>query len=313
MTTTPHHLILGAGQIGSELTRQLLKRGDTVTVASRRGTNIPGAKAITLDASDATALAAAQRDTTTTFVCTNPPYKSWPAEWPPVFTALIAASQVSGSRLVLMGNLYGYGKATMPMTEHTPFRPADTKGEVRVEGWQRLLHAHERGNLTAVEVRASDYIGPNANETSHVGKRFFTPILNSKSARVIGDPQLPHSWSYLPDIASTLIAAASIEDRDSWGRAWVVPSTTRSRIEIAADINAAFHTNGRATRLPSALLSLAAAFDANLREVKRSSYQFEMPFVIDSTETEKALKVRATDWTEVIRTTGASYLETTAN
>ncbi|QIK62395.1 hypothetical protein G7068_03590 [Leucobacter viscericola] len=308
MNDTSHHLVIGAGQIGSELTRQLLKRGDTVTVATRSGTVIPGAHAISLDASDTAAVTEAQLGTATTFLCTNPPYKSWPTDWPPIFAAAIASAKASGSRLVAMGNLYGYGKATMPMTEHTPFHPVDTKGEVRTEGWRQVLKAHERGDITAAEVRASDYIGPFADATSHVGKRFFGPILNSKTARVIGDPELPHSWSYLPDIARTLIAAADVEDRNDWGRAWVVPSTTRSRVEIATEINEAFNTNGKAARLPRAMLRLAGMFDANIKEVERSSYQFEMPFIVDSTETERTLGVRSTPWKDVIQTTGASYL-----
>lgn len=309
MTHTTRHLVLGAGPIGSELTRQLLKQGDAVTVATRSGTAIPGARSISLDASDTAAVTEAQRGTATAFLCTNPPYKSWPAEWPPIFDAAIAGAQATGSRLVLMGNLYGHGKATMPMTEHTPFHPVDKKGEVRAEGWRRILQAHDRGDITAVEVRASDYIGPFADATSHVGARFFNPVLNSKTARVIGDPGLPHAWSYLPDIAATLIAAAVLEDRNYWGRAWVVPSTTRSRVEIASEINEAFNSSGKAARLPRTMLRLAGLFDANIKEVERSSYQFEMPFVVDTTETERVLNVRATPWPEVIRTTGASYLE----
>lgn len=308
MTHTPrHHLVVGAGLIGSELTRQLITRGDGVSLATRSGTQLAGAQPVTLNASDAAALTAAADGASTIFLCTNPPYSTWPTDWPPIFAAVIAAAKASGARLVVMGNLYGYGKANMPMTEHTPFRPEDTKGEIRAEGWRRILAAHDVGDITAAEVRASDYIGPGADATSHVGKGFFSPVLRGNTARVIGDPDLPHSWSYLPDIAATLIAAADVDDRDQWGRAWVVPSTTRTRRELAAEINETFGSTGRAARLPRAVLRLGALFNADAREVLRSSYQFEMPFVVDSTETERILGVTATPWPEVIRRTGESY------
>ncbi|MFC4222357.1 NAD-dependent epimerase/dehydratase family protein [Lysinibacter cavernae] len=308
MTNTPkRQLVVGAGLIGSELARQLIQRGDDVTLATRSGTKLQGARSVTLNASDAAALTAAAHGASTIFLCTNPPYSTWPTDWPPIFAAVIAAAKASGARLVIMGNLYGYGKASMPMTEHSPFRPEDTKGEVRAEGWRRIHAAHEAGEITAVEVRASDYIGPHADATSHVGKGFFSPILNGNTARVIGDPALPHSWSYLPDIAATLIAASDTDDRDQWGRAWVVPSTTRTRRELAAEINDTFGSAGRAARLPRAVLRLGALFNADVREVLRSSYQFEMPFVVDSTETERILGVTATDWAEVVQLTGQSY------
>ncbi|QIM16883.1 NAD-dependent epimerase/dehydratase family protein [Leucobacter insecticola] len=306
--TPPHHLILGAGFIGRAVAAQLLARGDEVTVATRSGTILPGAHAVTLDASNTAELTAAQAHAATTFVCTNPRYSRWPTDWPPIFSSLISASQTSGSRIVMMGNLYGHGKATMPMTEHSPMNPVERKGRIRADGWHQLLEAHNRGSITAVEVRASDYIGPHATSTTHVGERFFAPIMRSQTARVIGNPEIPHAWSYLPDIAATLIAAADADDRDLWGRSWLVPSTTRSRSEIAADINSAFGSHGRAARLPSLALHAAGLVNPDVKEVIRSSYQFEMPFVVDSRETEQLLGVRATAWPEVIRTTGESYL-----
>ena len=52
----PTHLVVGAGAIGTPLVRRLAERGDTVRVATRRGTAIAGAAPFTLDAKDAAAL-----------------------------------------------------------------------------------------------------------------------------------------------------------------------------------------------------------------------------------------------------------------
>ena len=131
-------LIIGAGEIGRRLAARLLDSGAEVTLASRSGTGVPGARAVALDAADATAVARAAKDADTVFLVTSPPqYHRWAELWPPVVDAALAASR--GRDLVVMSNLYAYGRARMPMTEHSPLQPAESKGAVRAELWRRVL------------------------------------------------------------------------------------------------------------------------------------------------------------------------------
>ncbi len=300
-----HQLVVGAGLIGANLARLLAERGDEVVLGTRSGTAVDGTRAITLDAGDAEAFAAAASGAATIFLCTNPPYTRWPTEWPPVFAAAIEAARRSGAALVIMGNLYGYGAPDGPMTEHSPERTTETKGRVRLAGWHSALAAHERGDIRAVEVRASDYFGPGSTGTAHLGAAFFHAALRSKKAMVVGDPALPHSWSYLPDIASTLAAAG---DSAEWGRVWHVPSgEALPRTVIMDQLNTHFGSSGRVAGYPQWLLRSLAAVNPMMREVEASSYQFRMPFVIDSAETERLLGVRATPWPEALVTTADSY------
>lgn len=93
------------------------------------------------------------------------------------------------------------------MTENSPENPADRKGEIRRDGWALAKAAHDAGEIKAVEVRASDYFGPGAEATAHLGRDFFVPLLTGGAAKVVGDPAQPHSWAYLTDIAATAVAA----------------------------------------------------------------------------------------------------------
>jgi nucleoside-diphosphate-sugar epimerase len=298
-------LVVGAGLIGGALARRLAARGDEVVLATRSGTAVAGTRAVTLDATDAAAFSAAAGGATTIFLCTNPPYTRWPTDWPPVFAAAIEAARRSGAALVMMGNLYGYGPPAGPMTEHSPELSTETKGRVRLAGWHAALSAHERGDIRAVEVRASDYFGPGSTGTAHLGETFFHAALRSKKAMVVGDPALPHSWSYLPDIASTLAAAA---DSDEWGRVWHVPSgEALPRTVIMDQLNRHFGSTGRVAGYPQWLLRGLATVNPLMREIEASSYQFRMPFIIDSAETERLLGVRATPWPEALAVTADSY------
>lgn len=204
-----------------------------------------------------------------------------------------------------MGNLYPYGPPTRPMTERSPELTTEKKGMIRRDGWAKLRAANDRGDIRAVEVRASDYFGPGVAGTAHLGDTYFHAILRSKSAHVVGKPGVAHSWSYLPDIVSTLILAADYPD--AWGRVWHVPSATFSRDEIAAQLNEHDGTRGTIAAYPQWMLRGVGALNPMMREIWASSYQFRMPFVIDSAETEQMLGASATPWPEALFTTADSY------
>ncbi|MGY4859892.1 NAD-dependent epimerase/dehydratase family protein [Cryobacterium sp. AP23] len=301
----PQHLIVGAGWVGSELARQLVARGDDVTVATRSGTVLPGTTSRTLDASDPVAFVLAAERMDTIFLCTNPPYPDWARRWPPVFAAAIAAASVSGAGLVVMGNLYPYGSPAGPMTEHSPETTTESKGLIRRNGWRRVLEAHEHGEIRAVEVRASDYFGAGVTGTAHLGEAFFRQVLASKTARVVGLPAALHSWSYLPDIAATMIAAAGYAG--DWGRIWHVPSGAYSRTDIAGQLNSRFGSHGVVAGYPRWMLRALGVASPLMREVDKSSYQFRVPYVIDAQETERELGVAATPWDDALVAVAESY------
>ncbi|ROQ41237.1 nucleoside-diphosphate-sugar epimerase [Frondihabitans sp. PhB188] len=299
------HLIIGAGNIGTPLAAKLVARGDSVRVATRRGTQLPGTGAIALDAKDAAAVTEAARGADTIVVCSNPPYPEWAARWPPIFAALEEAATATGARIVLMGNLYGYGAGSGVMGVDTPLATTEKKGMIRVAGWNRLLDAERRGDLRVAEVRASDYFGLGAGANAHIGGNFFGPLLKGRTAWCVGDPTQPHAWAYLPDVVDTLIAAA---DADQTGRAWMAPhSTSISRREIVAQVNSITGRNGTARSYPGVVFGAMALAMPFIREVKAMSYQFTAPFLVDSAESERALGITATPWAEALSATLDSY------
>jgi nucleoside-diphosphate-sugar epimerase len=288
-------LVVGAGAIGSGVARELVARGDRVTVASRSSSTVDGATALRLDASDATAFAAAASDHDTIFLTVNPTYHKWPELWPPLYRAAIAAASRSGARLVVMSNLYAYGEGSpMPMTERTPLHATEPKGGARQLGWELMKAAHDAGEIRAVEVRASDYFGAGVGNTSQMGSMFFEPIVAGKTARVVGSATQPHTFSYLPDIVRTLVVAA---DSEHVGRPWHVPSPEPlTRMQLAERINALTGQHGRVSQFPRWEMTALGAFVPFLRAVNASAYQFDKPFVMDATETERMLGLAPTPW-----------------
>jgi nucleoside-diphosphate-sugar epimerase len=292
------YVVLGAGPIGCAVTSRLLADGHTVTVVTRSGTAVPGAEAVAM-AGDDPALSGVLAGAAGVVIATNPPYHRWRAEWPPLLHNVIAAAEVSGSDVVLIGNLYGYPPGVL-MTASEPLGPVTRKGSVRTALWEELLAAHRAGRVRATEIRASDYTGPEALATdgAHAGRRLVTPVLKGRTASVFGQPDAPHSWAAVGDIAATVTAALGSDQ--AWGRPWVVPTVEpRSLREIASAIAVAAGAPApRLKRMPDALLLVGALFSPMVRELREMRSQHDAPFICDGAETTELLGVPATPWPE---------------
>ena len=98
-----------------------------------------------------------------------------------------------------------------------------------------LLAAHRAGRVEVAIGRASDYFGPRGGAQSNLGDRVFRPALAGKSASVLGDPDQPHTYTYIPDIGEGLAVLG--EHPDAPGEIWHLPNdpdtrTTRQLVEI---------------------------------------------------------------------------------
>lgn len=84
-----------------------------------------------------------------------------------------------------------------------------------------VLAGHRAGRLRTTMGRASDYFGPGGVNTVN-GPTIFASALAGKTARWIGPLDVPHTVSYLPDIASGLAVLG--EDPRADGQAWHLPA-----------------------------------------------------------------------------------------
>ena len=100
-------------------------------------------------------------------------------------------------------NLYAYGPVDGPLTEELPSRATGPNGRVRATLADQLLEADASGAVRATIGRASDYYGPRGRQST-AGERLFVPAINGKATQVLGDPDLPHTFTYLRDFARGL-------------------------------------------------------------------------------------------------------------
>jgi nucleoside-diphosphate-sugar epimerase len=305
------HVVVGAGPVGASTARLLVERGHQVRVVTRRGTTVAGAEAVAADAADAGALGRVSQGAEVIYNCVNPPYDKWAVQWPPIAKALLDTALANGAVLVTMGNLYGYGPPTHPMVESDPLAATFAKGQVRARMWHDALAAHEAGHVRVTEARAADFIGPGVLEST-MGERIVPKVLAGQSVSVLGDPDVPHALTFMPDVARTLVALGT--DERAWGRAWHVPTapavSQRAMVEklcAAAGVDAV-----KVRSVPRWALRTLGLAMPTMRGLVDILYQFEQPFELDSSAATATFGIDATPLDEVADATVAWYREAAA-
>jgi len=308
-TLMSHIVIVGAGPTGTATARQLAPQGHRVTVVTRTGDRSlgDGIERVSADATDSAALTAICRGANAVINCANPPYTTWATSWPPLASSFLEAAQQSGAALITMSNLYGYGPVSGPMHAMLADRATGANGKVRAQMWADAKAAHDTGRIRAVEVRASDFFGPDVTDSS-IGQRVVPRILAGKNVQFLGDLDVPHSYTYAPDAARVLATLAESADHDDtlFGRTWLVPSidsTQRAMVEaIAAASDVAVP---KMSTMGPWFLNTIGTVVPIVRALKEVRYQFTEPFIIDATETTAATRIAPTDTEAAIASTVA--------
>ena len=302
------HVVFGTGAIGMALIDELHATGKRVRAANRSGSaDVPeGVEIVGGDATSDDFTIAASAGASVVYSCVNPPYTSWPELFPPLQAAVINGAASAGAKLVAMENLYMYPPMNgQPLTEDLPYTATTRKGAVRGRMSEDLRAAHESGQLRVTAGRASDYFGPRGL-VSAMGERAFYPALVGKKAQVMGNPDVLHSYSYIPDIAKGLAILGERDEAD--GQAWHLPNapaiTTRQFID---QVYTAAGTEPGISAMPRWMVNTVGLFNGNVRELKEMLYEFEEPFVVDDSRFKEAFGDIATPLPEAIDTTVAWY------
>jgi nucleoside-diphosphate-sugar epimerase len=303
------HVVFGAGQVGRMLAVLLAERGVTVRVVSRRrSAGLPeGTAWRAADAADLDAASDAAKGAAVVYQCLNAPYAQWPERFPPLQRGVLAAAERAGALLVSLENLYGYGPTGgRPMTEDLALAATTVKGRTRAAMTGELLAAAAAGRVRVAIGRASDFFGPGVSQGSTLGERVFGNALSGRRADFIGNADLPHTYSYVPDIAAGLVTLGT--DARAAGQVWHLPGpqtvTTRALLDlVAAQVG---HPVG-VRSVPKLAVRALGLVNPAMRGLAEMSYQFDEPFVLDTTKYESVFGAAGTPLAAAIAATVAWY------
>ncbi|GAA3754476.1 NAD-dependent epimerase/dehydratase family protein [Salinactinospora qingdaonensis] len=297
------HVVLGAGAAGTALAAELIRRGHHVHLVNRSGTGpaIEGVHRYAADVNDVEQVRSLVAGAEVVYHCVNVAYHEHVKLLPGIQESILAAAEAEATRLVVLDNLYPYGETGEAIiTEDTPWRATTDKGSMRARLDENYLSAHREGRARVVIGRAADFIGPGVVGSS-LGGAVFPAALTGGQVVALGNIDLPHSYSFIGDVAAGLATLGEHPEAD--GEVWHLPTA-------AAPTTRHVHTMiERRLGQPLDVVALSAAqsfgsFDATVAEAYAEMfYQHTQPQIMDSTAFETTFGLQPTP-------TGAAVAET---
>jgi len=306
-----NHVVLGTGAIGRAIAGELVKRGVSVRMVNRSGKmdEAPaGVEVVASDLYDQSKVRDVTRGARVVYQASQPNYFEWPAKFPPLQKSIIDALTGGDAKLVLVENLYMYGETNgMPMVEDMPHNAHTRKGLTRSEMSKAAFAAHHDGKLRVTAGRGSDFFGPWGLPTAAMGERTFYPMLKGKPANLVGNIDLPHTHTFLKDFGKALVVLGERDEAD--GQAWHVPNdnphvTQREMVKMIAE---EMGVKPKMSVMGKAMMWMGGLFIPEAKETVEMMYEFDQPFIVDSSRFETTFGMKATPMKEAIRETVAWY------
>lgn len=297
-------LVIGAGQVGPHVALLLAGRGEPVRVGTRSGSgpDHPLVERVRLDATDPASLDAAFADVDVVHLCVHASaYRAdvWERELPALEAAVLAAAERHDVHVVFPESVYAFDTSGV-LGASPRVAPRASMGRVRAA----LLEARAASSARTTSVVASDFYGPGAS-LAHGGDRVSAPAAAGRTVRPLGPVHLTHAWTYLPDLAAAMVAAAELSPAPD--RVVVAPVVHATQRELAlAYARAAGKDDVRVRPLPLAVLRVLAPFAPGMRAMADMSYLFTSPLLVDETASVEHLGLSATPLDEAAAATVSS-------
>lgn len=305
-----NHVVLGTGAIGRAVMNELVKRGESVRMVNRSGKMDEAPAGVEVRAAnlyDQANVKEVTRGAKVVYQASQPEYHQWVEKFPALQKSIIDGLTGSNAKLVLVENLYMYGESDgKPMTEDFPHNARTRKGKVRGEISNTAFEAHRAGKLRVTSARGSDFFGA-WGLTSSMGERVFYPLLHGKPANLLGDVDAPHTHTYIPDFGKALVILGERDEAD--GKPWHVPNDNPriSQREMAALIAQEMGVEPKFSAMGRAMMRFGGLFVPAAKEMVEMMYEFEKPFIVDSSRFESAFGMKATPIKEAVKETVAWY------
>jgi nucleoside-diphosphate-sugar epimerase len=192
------------------------------------------------------------------------------------------------------------------MTEDMPYIAHTRKGRVRGEISKAAFEAHKEGRLRVTAARGGNFFGPWGTDST-MGARVFYPLLSGKPAQLIGRIDLPHTHTYLKDFGTALVILGERDEGD--GQVWHVPNEMpmMTQGELVRLFAEEAGVELKTSSMGRMMMRIGGLFIPEAKESVEMMYEFDQPFIVDSSKFEKTFGMKATPMREAIKETVAWY------
>ncbi len=296
--------ILGSGgAVAVPLAQHLRTYTDEIRLVSRTPQRVnPTDTLFPANLLDAAQVDAAVAGSSTVYLTVGLPYRTklWQEHWPVVMQNVIQACRKHQARLVFLDNIYALGYVQGTMTEETPVNPVSKKGEIRARIAQQLLDETKAGNVEALIARAPDFYGPNV-KTSVIDITVIQNLKKGKKAQWLVNSEVKHSFIFTPDAGHAMALLGN--NPEAYGQIWHLPTAAPALTgaEFIAACAQQLGASSKFTTLPKWMIQMVGLFVPDLKESVEMLYQYEHPYLFDSSKFEKHFGFQPTTYGEGIR------------
>lgn len=298
------HVIFGTGALGKWTARELVRLGKPVRMVSHSGkadARIPAEVEIVQgDAYDTKRNIELTKGATAIYQCAQPQYHEWMEKFPPMQKAILDAVAANGAKFIVGDNLYMYGDTNgQPIREDMPYQPHTRKGKVRAEMANAVMEAHRAGKIRAAIGRASNFFGPDDGAVTSYAIR---PVLAGKAANLLGRTDQPHTFSYVADFGKLLATLGTREE--ALGQAWFTPSPAPvTQLQLIGIMEEVLGRKVKYMAAGKMMMNMLGLFIPAMRESVEMLYEWDKPFLMDSSKAEKAFGWQGTPLKDAMRAT----------
>jgi nucleoside-diphosphate-sugar epimerase len=315
MNSTELHVIFGSGPLGQAVMKVLVQRGKQVRLVNRSGkapqNGYSGVQAMAGDAYNPDFTRQACQGAAVVYQCAQPQYHEWAENFPRMQGCILEGAASAGAKFIVGENMYMYGEVNGPIHEGLPYSAQTRKGKVRGEMAKAVLAAHQSGKVRAASARGSDFYGPKVLDST-LGDRAIIPALQGKSASLTGQLDLPHTYTYIEDFGKAMVILG--EREEALGQAWHVPNPpTLTQRQLMTLFFEEIGKPPKMSGMGKLMLSMGGLFIPAARETVEMLYEFDKPFVVDSSKFCRAFGEIATPHQDAVRATMAWYREHLGN
>lgn len=204
-------------------------------------------------------------------------YHLWQRELVTLHKRVAEAARKAGATVILPGNVYVFGPdAPSPWGAATPHLARNPLARLRIAAED----AYRASGARTIVLRCGDFIDREDSGNwfeSHIAKSLPKGFI-----RYPGDPDVPHSWAYLPDAARATVALSEQRARLDRFEDVPFPGYTLSGKGLAAAISHAIGIDIALRPFNWGLLRLVRPFMPGLGGVFEMRYLWSLPHRLDA-------------------------------
>ena len=218
----------------------------------------------------------------------NPPYAEWTEQFPALQAGVLAAAEATGARLVSMENVYMYGRpAGRPLTEDRAYDAHTKKGQLRGRMARELLAAHRGRPGRGRDRPRLGLLRPPRRRPVQPG-RPGVPRRPGRQDRHRARRPRPAAHLHLHPRHRRGPRRPRRAPRRARARSGTCPTTPTPAPPVQL-VDIVYRQAGQpateaARHAPAAAARASGLVNPTVRELLEMQYQFEEPFIVDSSK-----------------------------